>query len=166
MQKSVILHFPRTLLDKPIISHIVKTFDVEMNILQAAIMPEEAGHMFSILRGGEKAVQETLAFLERLKVRVLFPARNLVLHEEKCVHCGACVGPCRTGALSVDPETRRVSFDSERCIACNLCIPACAYGAIESVSEHLRAANGFLEDGPSGEPMPPSGAGSLSPSSA
>jgi L-aspartate semialdehyde sulfurtransferase ferredoxin len=58
--------------------------------------------------------------------------------EERCVHCGACVGQCASAAFTVDRSTRKVVFDPGRCIACELCIPACAYGAVESVNDHLR----------------------------
>ena len=50
--------------------------------------------------------------------------------EERCVHCGACVGQCLARALDVDTATTRVVFDGERCLGCGLCIPACGYGAL------------------------------------
>ncbi|MHC5039912.1 MAG: NIL domain-containing protein [Planctomycetota bacterium] len=138
MQQSVILHFSKDLVDKPIVSHIVKAFDVEVNILQATITPEVAGHMFSILRGEEEDIGKALTYLKDLQVRTILPTRNLVWEEEKCVHCGACVGHCRSGALAMDKASARVIFDSERCIACELCIPACPYGAVESIGAHLQ----------------------------
>jgi ferredoxin len=138
MQKSVILHFSRALVDRPIISHIVKTYDVEMNIIQAYITPDEGGHMFAIIEGGRDSVGRTLEYLDGLDVRTILPTRNLVWDEEKCVHCGACIGACRVGALSVDPETMRLIYDNSKCIACELCIPACPFGAMESIGDHLR----------------------------
>jgi ferredoxin len=138
MQQSIIMHFQRSLVDRPIISHMIQTFGLEVNILQAYITPDEGGHMFSILQGEEEAVSQALAYLDGLKVKTILPTRNLVMDEDKCVHCGACVGACGTGALSVDPDTARIVYENRKCIACELCIPACAYGAIESISDHLR----------------------------
>lgn len=137
MQRSVILHFPRTLTDRPIISHLVRDYDVEVNILQAYIMPDEGGHLFAILQGEEKSLERALGFLKGLGVRTILPTRNLVWDDQTCVHCGACVGHCRTGALAFDPETLRVVYDPERCLGCGLCIPACGFGAIESIGQHL-----------------------------
>lgn len=138
MQKSLILHFQRPLVERPIISHLVKAFDIEVNILQAYVTPDEGGHMFAILEGPEAAVARALTYLEDLGVKTVLPTRNLVMDDSLCTHCGACVGACRPGALSMDPATSRVVFENARCIACGLCIPACPFGAIESVEDHLR----------------------------
>lgn len=40
-----------------------------------------------------------------------------------CVSCGACVGGCPAGALSM--AAGRVRWDSERCVSCDACIHAC-----------------------------------------
>jgi ferredoxin len=138
IQKSVIMHFPRTLVDKPIISHLVRNCDVEVNILQAHISPDEDGHLFAILKGGRNEIRNALAYLQENGVRAILPAKNLVWDEKKCTHCGACVGQCLPSAFAVDAATRKVVFDAQRCIACELCIPACSYGAIESINENLR----------------------------
>ncbi|MFO8073201.1 MAG: 4Fe-4S binding protein [Polyangia bacterium] len=62
-------------------------------------------------------------------------ARYPIRDEELCVHCGACVGQCRSGALTVEGRERRVGFHPERCVACELCVPACSYGALELLGE-------------------------------
>lgn len=137
-KKSAILNFPKDLIDRPVISHIVRNFDVEVNIIQASITPEEDGRMFVIFKGEGTSIENALAYLEQSNVRVLLPTRNLIWDQVKCVSCTACVGQCGSGALTVEAVTYEVSFDSERCIACDLCIPACSYGAIESLGDHLK----------------------------
>jgi ferredoxin len=140
IQKSAILNFPKSLLDRPIISRLIKDFDVEVNILQASITPEEDGRMFVIFRGLGKDVDKALSYLKENGIRVFLPVKNLVWDEERCVHCTACVGQCPSSAFTVEPETQRVVYDAKACIACELCIPACSYGAVKSISDNLRKA--------------------------
>ncbi len=136
IQKSVIFHFPPELYDKPVISGLIRNCEVEVNILEAYISPQQAGHMFAILQGEEGRIDDALRYMEGMGVSMVLPVRNLVWDETKCVHCGACVGQCRPRAFRM--ESSRVVFDSARCVACNLCIPSCSYGAIESISSHLK----------------------------
>ncbi|MDJ0763375.1 MAG: NIL domain-containing protein [Myxococcota bacterium] len=138
IQKSAILNFPKSLLDRPVISRIIKEFDVEVNILQASITPEEDGRMFAIFRGQGQQVNSALSYLKESGIKVFLPVKNLVWDEDRCVHCTACVGQCPSSAFTVEQETYQVTYDAARCIACELCIPACSYGAVASVSDNLR----------------------------
>lgn len=45
---------------------------------------------------------------------------------ESCILCGACVGACRVGAVSIEDG---VCTDSEKCYLCMACIAACPMGA-------------------------------------
>lgn len=141
-QKSIILHFNNRLVDKPIVSHLVKAYDIDLNILHARITPEEDGTMFLIMEGEAERIESGIKYLEGLGVKTLLPSKNLIWKEERCVHCGACVGQCLPKALDVEAATRRVKYDGAACIACELCVAACPYGAIESVSKHLSAEGG------------------------
>jgi ferredoxin len=140
IRKSAFLKFPKGLVNEPVISRVIREFDVEVNILQASITPEEDGNMFAFFSGERSAVSGAFNFLKGRDVRVNLPARNLVWDEELCVHCGSCVGQCPSSAFSIGTDSREVSFDAERCIACELCVPACSYGAVEPISEQLRRA--------------------------
>ncbi len=137
-EKSAILNFPKSQIDKPVISYVVKNFGIEINILQASITPEEDGRMFVIFRGKNQSINDALSYLEESRVQVILPTQNLVWNESRCVACSACVGQCISNAFTVDPKTFKVVYNSERCIACELCIPACSYKAVESVSDHLK----------------------------
>ena len=138
IQTSAIFRFPKVQVERPLISHVIRECDVEVNILQARITPEEDGHMFAIFRGSRKAVDNAFRYLKKNQVHVILPAKNLVWDEEVCVNCGACVGQCPSSAFQVDPDSRNVVFNHDRCIACELCIPACSYKAVESISDHLK----------------------------
>ena len=138
VQLSAILNFPKSKIDRPVISNVIRKMEVEVNILQAHITPEEDGHMFAIFSGSKGAVDGAFEYLKKNEVRVILPTRNLVWDEEKCVHCTACVGQCPSAAFTVEPETLRVVYNANRCIACKLCIPSCCFGACESVSDHFK----------------------------
>ncbi len=135
-KKSAILHFGSDLVDKPIISGLIRNYDVSVNILQASITPEEDGTMFVQIEGEHAIVQKAFDYLRDHRVDMIFPAKNLIWDDKKCVDCGACVAHCLPRALTVD-GSGKLQFNSERCIACELCIPACPYHALGSVSEHL-----------------------------
>lgn len=137
IQKSVILDFPRSRVDKPVISWLVRRHQVDANIVQARVTPNEAGRMFVILEGLEADIESALQDLRDEQVRTVLPVKNLVWEESHCVHCGACVGTCLSGAFSLDAITAEVCFDSKLCLGCDLCIQACWYGALESISTHL-----------------------------
>ncbi len=53
------------------------------------------------------------------------------IDEAVCAGCGACVGVCPTGAISLIAGKARV--DAERCQGCEACIEACPAGAIRPV---------------------------------
>jgi ferredoxin len=133
VQQSAILTFPRTNVHRPLISTLIRTFDVEVNILQAHITPEEAGRMFAIFTCSQVQLDRALAYLRENEVEITLPQKNLVWDEQRCVHCGACVGQCMAQAFVVDPGTARVTYNAESCLACELCIPACGYDALASI---------------------------------
>ena len=41
VKRKVVLHFPHEQVDKPIVSRLVKDFDMDFNILKAQITPRE-----------------------------------------------------------------------------------------------------------------------------
>ncbi|MBE6114445.1 MAG: 4Fe-4S dicluster domain-containing protein [Erysipelotrichaceae bacterium] len=46
-----------------------------------------------------------------------------------CIGCGACVGTCPVGALSMDGD--KSSCDESVCIECGACVATCPVSAIE-----------------------------------
>ncbi len=125
-ERRVVLHYPRTLIDEPIVSRLVRDFNVTVNIMRANITPHQEGLMVLGIEGEPENIDAGLKWVEEQGVKVQALELDVVREEEKCTHCGHCVIVCPTGALRIDDRrTQVVVFDSDRCIACELCVPAC-----------------------------------------
>jgi ferredoxin len=131
ISKRVVLHFPRSLVDQPIISRLVKDYALEFNILKASVTPKEEGLLLLELSGEREDYEKGIRYLAELGVGIQPLSQDVSRNEERCTHCGACVVICPTGALALDPSTRRVNFDDAKCIACELCVLACPPRAME-----------------------------------
>jgi ferredoxin len=129
--KRIVLHFPRRMVERPIIYRLVKDYDLEFNILRAAITPEQEGLLVLELKGNQTEYDKGIEFLIKAGVKIQSLSQDVTRNEERCTHCGACITVCPTGAFRVDPKTREILFDNTKCIACGLCIPACPPHAME-----------------------------------
>lgn len=129
--RRVVLHFPKQLVDQPVVNHLVREYDLSFNILRANITPQEEGLMVLALEGDMQSLEAGLKYIDDLGVRVQPLSRDIQMNEEKCTQCGACIAVCPTDALSLDLETRLVTFDPEECVACELCVPVCPPRAME-----------------------------------
>ncbi|MFZ1414072.1 MAG: 4Fe-4S binding protein [Defluviicoccus sp.] len=58
------------------------------------------------------------------------PFGRVVLNQERCTLCLACVGACPTAALSCDPERPQLAFTERQCIQCGLCRATCPEDAV------------------------------------
>ena len=131
VSKRVVLHFPRRLVNRPIVYRLVKDYNLEFNMLKAAFTQEEEGLMVLEITGDQKDYDRGIRYLTKSGVRIQALSRDVTRNEERCTHCGVCVTVCPTGAFEVDPITRQVIFYNERCLACGLCIKACPPRAME-----------------------------------
>jgi len=132
MPRKMVLNFPPHLIDQPITYRLVKDFGLVVNILRARITPREWGRLVVELSEDGGRWQEAMQFLQEAGVRIEPLAQEVLWHEERCIHCTACVASCPTKALDLaDRGTMTVAFDRERCIACEICLKVCPYQAME-----------------------------------
>lgn len=131
VSKRIVLHFPRRLVDRPIVYRLIKDFDLEFNILKASVTPDEEGLMVIELSGEQNNYDNGIRYLMETGVRIQALGQDVTRNEERCTHCGACITICPPGAFELDPLTRRVTFHNEKCLACALCIRACPPRAME-----------------------------------
>ncbi len=130
MKKRIVLHFPIPLVDKPIISRLVKDFGLELNILKAEVNPNQEGLLVLELQGQDREYKRALDYLEKAGVGVQPLSKDVTMDRDKCVDCTACIPLCPTSALEQDPDTLEVKFNKEKCIACGICINVCSYRAM------------------------------------
>jgi len=129
--KKMVLHFPRNLVNQPIVQKLLKDFNLSFNILKATILPDEEGLMVLEISGEKENYDAGIKYLKETGVSIQPLSKDIKRDEDKCTHCGACVAMCPTDALTVDAETRMVNFDSDKCIGCELCLDPCPTRAME-----------------------------------
>lgn len=123
--RMLVLRFPKEIADKPIVTNLVRNYNLSFNILKAQIFPRKEGLMVMELRGNRKDYERGLQYLRDIGVIVESIAQGIRRDEEKCYQCGACTAVCPTGALHIKRPEMEVLFDSERCSACELCVKTC-----------------------------------------
>ena len=132
-KKRVVLTFPHVLLDKPITYHLIKDYDLIINLLRVKITPNEEGVMVVELEGDDEKLEEGIAYLKKTGIAIESLIEDIKWDENKCIHCTECVTVCPTNAFIVDRKIMKVTFDKEKCIACGLCVLVCPYRAMEIV---------------------------------
>jgi len=131
VSKRIVLHFPKRLVERPIVYRLVKDYNLEFNILKAFFTPEEEGLMVLEISGQQKDYDKGIRYLTKSGLRIQSLSQDVTRNEERCTHCGACITICPTGAFELEPLTRLVNFYNEKCLACGLCIKACPPRAME-----------------------------------
>jgi ferredoxin len=125
------LRFSREVVDQPIIYRLVKDYNLEFNLLKAAIDPRQEGVIVMELRGHPKNFRRGLKYLRDSGVKVKSVAREVRRNEELCYQCGTCTAVCPSGALGIQRPEMAVIFDPNKCSACELCCPVCPARAME-----------------------------------
>ena len=129
--KILVLRFPKTEVQKPIVCHLAKDYDLTFNILNASVFPRKEGIMVLELFGSKKNYQEGVKYLREQGVHVQNASQEIKRVKKKCTHCGACTAVCPTGALSVHRPEMSVDFNQKICSVCELCVPTCPTRAME-----------------------------------
>ena len=128
--KKIYLYFPKSETEKPIVYRLVKDFNLIINIFRAKVTPEEEGYLSLDVTGEAEDIERAFAYLSTLELVIHAGNKGLHWDENRCIHCGACVVHCPTGALAVsNDETRAIQFSEDLCVECHACIGACPYGA-------------------------------------
>jgi len=127
----VILHFPSRVVNQPVISNLVKNYDLSFSIIKASIIPDQEGYVVLELTGDQESYNAGIRYLNDAGVQVEPFSQNIQRSEERCVQCGACAGYCPTGAFSVEGTERTIVFDNNLCVACGLCLTACPARAMK-----------------------------------
>ncbi len=131
--QKLMLFFPRCECEKPIIYHLVKDYDLVVNVFRAKVTPEEEGYLLLDVTGTANNIERALEYVRTFNVTISYKNKGVTWSEERCTGCGNCITHCPTGALRIpDRATMAVSFDEEKCVECLACLSACPYGACSS----------------------------------
>ena len=132
--KKVLLYFPKSETDRPIVYHLVKDYGLVINIFRAKVTPDEYGYLVLDVTGEEEDIERGMAFVRTFDVQVNETDKGVTWHADLCTHCGNCVPHCPTHALAVvDRSTMDIGFDPSLCIDCLSCLKNCPFGACTSV---------------------------------
>ncbi len=131
ISKRIVLRFPRRMVDRPIVSKLVREYNLDFNILKASVTPDEEGLLVMELTGRRDDYDRGILYLTEAGVHIQDLSQDVTRNEDRCTSCGACITICPAGAFELDIVTRKVSFDNEKCLACELCIKACPPRAME-----------------------------------
>jgi ferredoxin len=132
-KQRVVLTFPQELLDKPIVYHLIKDYDLIINLLKVKITPKEEGVMVLDIEGDHVNLEQGIKYLKNIGIQIEPLIEDIKWDENKCTHCTECVTVCPTQAFVLNRQTMKVEFDNNKCIACGLCVSVCPYRAMEIV---------------------------------
>lgn len=132
MKKRVTLTFPRRTVQMPVTYRLAKDFNIAANIIRAQVAPNQVGKLVLELLGDIDAIEAALEWVRAQEIGVSLASREIVIDEDSCVDCGLCTGVCPTQALTLEPDTFRLTFNRSRCIVCEQCLPACPVQAIST----------------------------------
>lgn len=133
MKRKLVLRFPASIVEYPIVYTLVKEYDVVANILKADINPRKEGRMVVEFSAEKDNFDKAIEFLSRRGVIVTPLEQQITWLEDRCTQCGACTVICPTGALWMKRPEMTVSFDGEKCVVCEHCLKACPARAIEAL---------------------------------
>ncbi|NLX76224.1 MAG: 4Fe-4S binding protein [Clostridiaceae bacterium] len=124
-KEKVSLTFPPSKITFPLMTLLVRNFDLEVNILHADIHLNKTGKLIVEVSGEEDSIEKALQFINEQGITYHLFNGTLTWQEEECVHCGACTSVCPSRALSIAGPDFRLTFNKEECLVCGLCIKAC-----------------------------------------
>jgi L-aspartate semialdehyde sulfurtransferase ferredoxin len=132
VKKRVTLTFPKRAVQMPVTYRLAKEFNVAANIIRAQVAPNQIGKLVVELSGDIDQLDAAIEWMRSQYINVSHTLGEIAIDEDICVHCGLCTGVCPTEALTLNPETYKLTFTRSRCIVCEQCIPTCPVQAIST----------------------------------
>ncbi len=132
MKKRITLTFPKRTVQMPVTYRLAKDFNVAANIIRAQVAPNQIGKLVVELSGDIDQLDAAIEWMRSLNINVSSALGEIVIDEDVCVDCGLCTGVCPTEALTLDPQSYKLTFTRSRCIVCEQCIPTCPVQAIST----------------------------------
>jgi ferredoxin len=132
--KKLLLLFPQCETEKPIVYHLVKDYNLIINIFRAKVTPEEEGYLVLDVTGTEEDIEKGMQYVKTFNVIINETHKGVIWDEDRCTHCGNCLPHCPTDALYIkDRKTMQIAFNDKLCVECLSCIDNCPFGACSSI---------------------------------
>ncbi len=136
IRQKIVLRFPPHIVEQPTIYHLIKDFDLMVNILRADINPKKEGRLIMELSGDDTAYKQAIEWMKGQGLEVMNLEQQIIWRDDRCTHCGACTVICPTEALYFERPDMIVKFAEDKCIVCELCLRACPARAMETLVEN------------------------------
>jgi len=128
--RRLFLKFPKCETEKPIVYHLVKDHDLQINIFRAKVTADEEGYLVLDVTGTPENIEQGMAYVNTFNVAIDSVNKDVSWNKDLCTHCGNCLAHCPTEALHVaDEKTREIAFDESLCVECLACLKDCPFGA-------------------------------------
>ncbi|MFX0026337.1 MAG: 4Fe-4S binding protein [Candidatus Hermodarchaeota archaeon] len=110
-----------------IINEILR-YDITFNILKFSTISTGVNILLDVPEDKIKSIAESL----RKNNVIVNKKGRIIINDDKCIDCGACISLCPTEALFLN-EYARLEFSYNKCIGCLLCLDSCPRHAIEEM---------------------------------
>jgi ferredoxin len=129
----ILLKFSEQIVDQPIVSQIILTLKVPINIITAQVN-SKGGEVLAEVP--DEALDKVVKAFRKKGVTVSLP-KLIEVDTEKCINCGSCVALCPVEAITL-AEDSSIVFNKEKCVGstCSACVDACPARAIKSVKQN------------------------------
>jgi ABC-type methionine transport system ATPase subunit len=77
VSKKIVLHFPVRIADRAIVYHLIKDYELELNIMKASIIPDAEGLMVIELRGEQVNYDKGIKYLTGTGVHIQSLGQNV-----------------------------------------------------------------------------------------
>ncbi len=82
--KKLMLFFPRYDSEAPIIYHLVKDYNLVVNVYRAKVTPEEEGYLVLDVSGREEDIQAGMAFVDTFDVVINLTGKGVTRDNDRC----------------------------------------------------------------------------------
>lgn len=110
-----------------IINEILR-YDITFNILKFSTVSTGVNILLDVPEDKIKRIAESL----RKNNVIVNKKGRIIINDDECIDCGACISLCPTEALFLN-EYARLEFSYDKCIGCLLCLDSCPRHAIEEM---------------------------------
>ena len=121
----LLLKYPLSLDEMPYTAEVILETGTKINI-------DRATRDELIVDVPGEDVDDVIALFHEKGVEVRRLMEMIVLNEERCIHCGACISICPTKVFTFDTFWK-IKLEEEKCVRCEVCVKACPLSALECV---------------------------------